>query len=57
MPGQSDTLGTMGMVSTVVQDSPYKLFVGGLPSYLNEEQRWQGCCTSTLFEVLASLGA
>lgn len=26
------------MVSTVVQDSPYKLFVGGLPSYLNEEQ-------------------
>lgn len=42
MPGQSQTLETMGMnagmVSSVVQDSQYKLFVGGLPSYLTEDQ-------------------
>jgi len=43
MPGQGQTLETIGLmsggvVSTVVQDTPYKLFVGGLPSYLTEEQ-------------------
>lgn len=50
MPGQKDTvdasvLGKIdaaalaaGVVSTVVHDSPYKVFVGGLPNYLNEEQ-------------------
>ena len=27
-----------GAVSTNVGDSPFKLFVGGIPSYLNEEQ-------------------
>ena len=27
-----------GVVSTVVPDSPNKLFIGGLPNYLNEEQ-------------------
>ncbi|KAJ3416097.1 U2 small nuclear RNA auxiliary factor 2 [Chytridiales sp. JEL 0842] len=27
-----------GVVSTNVPDSPFKLFIGGLPSYLNEEQ-------------------
>jgi splicing factor U2AF subunit len=27
-----------GVVSTVVPDSPNKVFVGGLPNYLNEEQ-------------------
>lgn len=26
------------MVSTVVQDSPHKIFIGGLPNYLNEDQ-------------------
>uniref|UniRef100_A0A5S6QKX0 Splicing factor U2AF subunit n=1 Tax=Trichuris muris TaxID=70415 RepID=A0A5S6QKX0_TRIMR len=36
LPGQNDTLG--GLVSNVVADSPYKLFVGGLPNYLSEEQ-------------------
>lgn len=27
-----------GVVSTVVSDSPHKLFLGGLPNYLNEDQ-------------------
>ncbi|KAL7850729.1 hypothetical protein SRHO_G00200780 [Serrasalmus rhombeus] len=27
-----------GVVSTVVPDSPYKLFIGGLPNYLNDDQ-------------------
>ena len=26
------------MVSTVVPDSPHKVFLGGLPNYLNEDQ-------------------
>ena len=26
------------MISTVVSDSPNKLFVAGLPNYLNEDQ-------------------
>ncbi|XP_061702930.1 splicing factor U2AF 65 kDa subunit-like isoform X2 [Syngnathoides biaculeatus] len=29
-----------GVVSTVVPDSPHKLFIGGLPNYLNDDQRW-----------------
>ncbi|XP_047495538.1 splicing factor U2AF 50 kDa subunit-like isoform X4 [Penaeus chinensis] len=43
MPGMSEhpTL-TMpviaGVVSTVVPDSPHKIFIGGLPNYLNEDQ-------------------
>lgn len=36
-----------GVVSTQVLDSPFKLFVGGLPSYLNEEQ---------VMELLKSFG-
>ncbi|KRX97981.1 Splicing factor U2AF 50 kDa subunit [Trichinella pseudospiralis] len=36
LPGQNDTLA--GLVSSVVADSPYKLFIGGLPNYLSEEQ-------------------
>jgi len=31
-------IGVAGVVSTVVPDSPNKLFVGGLPNYLNEAQ-------------------
>ncbi|XP_045592873.2 splicing factor U2AF 50 kDa subunit isoform X1 [Procambarus clarkii] len=50
MPGMSDpsTLTTMsgttqipviaGVVSTVVPDTPHKIFLGGLPNYLNEDQ-------------------
>ena len=25
-------------VSTIVPDSPHKIFIGGLPNYLNEDQ-------------------
>jgi hypothetical protein len=28
----------LGVVSTVVQDSINKIFIGGLPNYLNEDQ-------------------
>nr|XP_057904497.1 splicing factor U2AF 65 kDa subunit-like isoform X2 [Doryrhamphus excisus]XP_057904499.1 splicing factor U2AF 65 kDa subunit-like isoform X2 [Doryrhamphus excisus] len=37
-----------GVVSTVVPDSPHKLFVGGLPNYLNDDQ---------VKELLTSFGA
>lgn len=33
-----DILCITGVVSTVVQDSPHKIFIGGLPNYLNEDQ-------------------
>ncbi|XP_076063721.1 U2 small nuclear riboprotein auxiliary factor 50 isoform X2 [Oratosquilla oratoria] len=41
MPGTSDypSLPVIaGVVSTVVPDSPHKIFIGGLPNYLNEDQ-------------------
>ena len=28
----------IGVVSTVVSDSPFKIFIGGLPNYLNDDQ-------------------
>jgi splicing factor U2AF subunit len=28
----------LGLVSTVVADSPFKIFIGGLPNYLNDDQ-------------------
>lgn len=36
-----------GVVSTIVPDSPNKIFVGGLPTYLNDEQ---------VMELLKSFG-
>ncbi|XP_023931364.1 splicing factor U2AF 50 kDa subunit isoform X2 [Lingula anatina] len=40
LPGMSETpsMAVPGVVSTVVQDSPHKIFIGGLPNYLNEDQ-------------------
>ncbi|CAI2734545.1 unnamed protein product [Schistosoma spindalis] len=40
LPGVSEQPSVIvpGVVSTVVQDSPHKIFVGGLPNYLNEDQ-------------------
>lgn len=42
MPGMSETpsvaVPVLGVISTVVQDSPHKIFIGGLPNYLNEDQ-------------------
>lgn len=28
----------LGVISTIVPDSPHKIFIGGLPNYLNEDQ-------------------
>ncbi|KAK6179221.1 hypothetical protein SNE40_011630 [Patella caerulea] len=40
LPGLSEqpSINVPGVVSTVVQDSPHKIFIGGLPNYLNEDQ-------------------
>ncbi|MGH0149864.1 UNVERIFIED_CONTAM: hypothetical protein FKN15_047848, partial [Acipenser sinensis] len=40
LPGISEqpSLHVPGVVSTVVPDSPNKLFIGGLPNYLNDDQ-------------------
>merc|ERR1739838_785921 len=40
MPGMSENpnYNVPGVVSTVVPDSPHKIFIGGLPTYLNEDQ-------------------
>lgn len=40
MPGMSEAPASIvpGVVSTVVGDSPFKIFIGGLPNYLNEDQ-------------------
>jgi len=42
-----------GIVSTNVPDSPNKIFIGGLPSYLNEEQVKVRFLLSLLSEVLS----
>lgn len=40
LPGMAEvpSVAVPGVVSTVVQDSPHKIFIGGLPNYLNEDQ-------------------
>nr|CAD7393696.1 unnamed protein product [Timema cristinae] len=41
MPGMSENPSVnvpAGVISTVVPDSPHKIFIGGLPNYLNEDQ-------------------
>ena len=44
--------GVPGVVSTVVPDSLQKVFVGGLPNYLNEEQVNSSCFVCSLAEYL-----
>lgn len=50
MPGGGDMPNSNlpGVVSTVVADSPHKVFIGGLPNYLNDDQ---------VKELLMSFGA
>uniref|UniRef100_A0A1I7YNL7 Splicing factor U2AF subunit n=1 Tax=Steinernema glaseri TaxID=37863 RepID=A0A1I7YNL7_9BILA len=44
-------------VSNIVVDSPHKLFVGGLPSYLTEDQSWcDELPTCGVKELLSSFG-
>jgi splicing factor U2AF subunit len=40
MPGMAESSISVpaGVISTVVPDSPHKIFIGGLPNYLNEDQ-------------------
>lgn len=40
MPGMAESSIAVpaGVISTVVPDSPHKIFIGGLPNYLNEDQ-------------------
>ncbi|XP_019881196.1 splicing factor U2AF 50 kDa subunit [Aethina tumida] len=40
MPGMAESTISVpaGVISTVVPDSPHKIFIGGLPNYLNEDQ-------------------
>lgn len=42
MPGMAESAISVpaGVISTVVPDSPHKIFIGGLPNYLNEDQVW-----------------
>lgn len=40
-------LWSVGVVSTVVPDSAHKLFIGGLPNYLNDDQVSTSPCTDT----------
>ncbi|CAG0890736.1 unnamed protein product [Darwinula stevensoni] len=35
---ENPNISVPGVISTVVPDSPHKVFVGGLPNYLNEDQ-------------------
>lgn len=58
--GNSHQVGPVtGVISTVVPDSPHKIFIGGLPNYLNEEQvsapiRWMLLCKH-IFDSFACL--
>lgn len=38
MPGLGENPTVPGVVSTVVGDSPFKIFIGGLPNYLTDDQ-------------------
>ena len=45
---------TTGVVSTVVPDSAHKLFIGGLPNYLNDDQvRVPGLYTWVIILIIA----
>lgn len=41
----------LGVISTVVPDSPHKIFIGGLPAYLNEDQ-----VTMSIYYCFFSIG-
>ena len=40
MPSFLFAMCIVGIVSTIVQDTPHKVFVGCIPNYLNEDQVW-----------------
>jgi hypothetical protein len=44
---------SLGVISTVVADSPFKIFIGGLPNYLTDDQVSEVICY--LSEVFVTL--
>jgi hypothetical protein len=38
MANECAILYSSGVISTIVPDSPHKIFLGGLPNYLNDDQ-------------------
>jgi hypothetical protein len=60
MPGMTDTVSinapVLGVISTVVPDSPHKIFIGGLPNYLNEDQvcPTMKCAGNSILSLFAS---
>uniref|UniRef100_A0AAY5EWJ6 Splicing factor U2AF subunit n=1 Tax=Electrophorus electricus TaxID=8005 RepID=A0AAY5EWJ6_ELEEL len=50
LPGISEqpTFHVPGVVSTVVPDSPHKLFIGGLPNYLGDDQVFLSSCIKSV---------
>lgn len=60
MPGMAESAISVpaGVISTVVPDSPHKIFIGGLPNYLNEDQV-NGIepfpCKSIKFQILLEI--
>ena len=41
-----------GVISTVVPDGPWKIFCGGLPTYLSDDQVWSGYAASQIVFLL-----
>ncbi|XP_063293055.1 splicing factor U2AF 65 kDa subunit isoform X1 [Pelobates fuscus] len=58
LPGMSEnpSVYVPGVVSTVVPDSAHKLFIGGLPNYLNDDQVTMASLSLWVKELLTSFG-
>ncbi|XP_051989094.1 splicing factor U2AF 65 kDa subunit-like isoform X2 [Xyrauchen texanus] len=58
LPGISEqpTFHVPGVVSTVVPDSPHKLFIGGLPNYLGDDHLYVSSILVQVKELLTSFG-
>ena len=53
-PDPTMDLSQLDIVKTVVQDSPHKLFIGGLPCDWNEDQVRRSCCPPMTWCSLAA---
>uniref|UniRef100_A0A8C2K957 Splicing factor U2AF subunit n=1 Tax=Cyprinus carpio TaxID=7962 RepID=A0A8C2K957_CYPCA len=58
LPGMSEnpSVYVPGVVSTVVPDTIHKLFIGGLPNYLNDDQQFEFVLCPQVKELLTSFG-
>ena len=50
--GEGGQNGVPGVVSTVVGDSPFKIFIGGLPNYLTDDQVIEFILVKFLFKII-----